>query len=444
MMQTRSLQRDLNRWVILTATVFVLVGGTIAGGGAFYEARELQDNLLREVAVRVRAGQLSSEPVQSSEAEEETIVISRLGPENGTLGARLDDSLRTGLQTVSLDGERWRIFVVRQERSGAGFVVAQQTELRDEIALNSALNVFLPVLLLSGAMLLTIHFLIRHHLRPLSKLAARLDRQNAMQLESLPATGIPQELLPFTTSINALLVRLREAMREQSRFIADAAHELRTPVAALSLQVENLQAATSAADRKARQLALQEGLERLRLLVSRLLDLARLQAEPGTPPQPVSFHAVVRGVIAELHPLAESAHVDLGVTTYAEVKVLDQDGQLTQLVRNAIDNAIRYTPAGGRVDVSLAVEEGKAVFSVEDTGPGIEESLLEHVMEPFFRIEGSRQTGSGLGLAISRQIAERLDGTITLSNQPGGGLRFTYFQAVCHDLPITTEPSSDT
>jgi len=430
----RSLQRDLNRWVIFTAAIFVFVGSTIGGGIAFFDARELQDELLREIALRVQAEQLSDIPdatlSPSVEPEEASIMIWPLESEDGQATSKLKETLQDGLQTVTLNKEEWRIFVVRQKDGRRHFAVGQQTELRDEIALSSALNVFLPVVLLAGVMLLGINLVIRHHFRPLLALSAKLDRKVSVLPEPLSESGIPEEILPFVSSINALLVRLKESMQKQSRFIADAAHELRTPVTALSLQVENIRAAKNEKDREVRQAVLQEGLERLRILVHQLLDLARLQSQQDAASISVSFKQIIQDVIADLHPLAEAAQVDLGMTQQAELMVLDQDGQLGQLVRNVIDNAIRYTPPGGQIDVSLTEQDDRAEFVVKDSGPGIKQNQLAHVMEPFYRAPDNTQSGSGLGLAIVREIAFKLGGEITLSNRSQGGLRFRYTQAI--------------
>jgi len=426
----RSLQHDLNRWVIFTAVVFVLVGSAIGGGIAFFEARELQDELLHEIALRVQTRQLSEQVPLSDETEESTIMIWPLSAGHGQSSSTLSQTLKDGLQTSILKGEEWRIFVVSYKNGERRFAVAQQTELRDEIALSSALNVFLPVVLLAVVMLLGINFVIRYHFKPLLALSAQLDRKITVLPEPLSESGIPEEILPFVSSINALMVRLKESMHKQTRFIADAAHELRTPVTALSLQVENIRAAKNDGDRQARQVVLQEGLERLRTLVHKLLDLARLQSQQNTNAVSVSFNQVIQDAIADFHPLAIAAQVDLGVTQLAELMVLDENGQLGQLVRNAVDNAIRYTPQGGQIDISLTNKDGRAVFIVDDSGPGIKHDQLAHVLEPFYRSPDTTQDGSGLGLAIAQEIALKLGGEIALSNRDQGGLRFMYTQVI--------------
>jgi two-component system OmpR family sensor kinase len=255
-----------------------------------------------------------------------------------------------------------------------------------------------------------------------------LDQQVVTQLKPLPETDLAEEIAPFVSSINALLNRTQQAMDKQHRFIADAAHELRTPITALSLLVENVEHAGTEDERHKRQGLLRLGLDRLSTLISQLLNLARLQSDLKSTRQAVSFDYIVQETIADLYPLAEFSKIDIGVTRTKPVRVFDQEASLTQLVRNAIDNAIRYSPVGTKVDISIYAENGNAVFCVEDSGKGIPENELLKVMQPFYRIHGTTQNGNGLGLAICQEIAQRLGGIISLSNLPAGGLRFCYSQ----------------
>ncbi len=439
----RSLQRDLSRWITLTALAFAVIAGLVASGVTFDEAREHQDEMLREIAHLVNTGQLNESASQRNDEddgdgdddddddaydEDEAILIRRLDTVSPQAWPRLPKDLRNGLQTITLENESWRVFTITLASGSRRYAIAQKTEHRDETALASSLNVFLPIILLVIAMLLIIHLIIRNRLNPLKSLAASLDRQNVTELQPLPETAVPEEIAPFVSSINVLLERIQQAMQKQYRFIADAAHELRTPVTALSLLAENAEKATSETDRRERQKLLRQGLERLRALVGQLLDLARLQSDHVSPSAVVSFNQVVQDAIADLYPLAEAGKIDLGVTRQDTITARDQEGRLGQLVRNAIENAIRYTPAGGKVDISLFTEAGKAIFCVEDTGTGIPENEMKQVMEPFYRTQGNPQPGNGLGLAISQEIAKRLGGSITLSNRPESGLRFRYTQ----------------
>ncbi len=426
-----SIQRELSRWIMLSALVLVLIAGIASGGVAFFEARELQDNLLREISKLVIKDQLNDSPSQRhQDHEEETIIIQTLNRQSRMATPRIPYDIPDGLQTLKLEDEKWRVLALTKSSSGERLAIAQQTELRDSIAWASSMNVFFPILLLVVFMLLLIHFIIRIRLKPLKKLTSQLDQLDGTQLAPLPETAIPEEIAPFILSINALLTRTQQAMQKQQRFIADAAHELRTPVTALSLLAENVEQAPTEVDRQARQKLLQQGLTRLRMLVSQLLDLARLQSDHESPTEAVPLERIVQDAIADLHPLAEAKQIDLGMLCKESMTVMNQDGRLSQLIRNAIDNAIRYTPTGGKVDVSLFAEAGKAVFCVEDNGIGIPEHELDQIMEPFHRAQGNAEPGNGLGLAISQEIAQRLGGIITLSNRPEGGVKFQYTQPI--------------
>jgi len=394
----------------------------------FFEAREHQDDTLREIAHLVNTGQLNESAPHQHDLKDDTILVRRLDVNSQQTFPQLPKTLKNGLQTITLDDERWRVFTITRASGSQRYAIAQKTHERDEMALTSSLNVFFPIILLVIAMLLIIHFIIRNRLNPLKSLAATLDQQNVTGLQPLPETAIPEEISPFVSSINVLLEKIQQTMQKQYRFIADAAHELRNPITALSILAENIEKAKSETDRTEQQKLLRQGLNRLQVLVGQLLDLARLQSDHESPTEIVSFNQVVQDAIAHLYPLAEAGQVDLGVTRQEALTVPDQEGRLSQLVRNAIDNAIRYTPAGGTVNISMFTEQGKAIFCVEDTGIGIPENELEQVKDPFYRIQGNLQPGNGLGLAISQEIAQRLGGSITLSNRPEGGISFRYEQ----------------
>lgn len=434
MIQQISLQRELNKWIILASLILVLLGGAIAGGITFFQTRELQDNTLNNIANLVRSGNLQHLILDHQDEDDESIIIFELGKKNNSHNIPL--TLNDGLQTIKMDDEEWRVVTITQNKSQRRFAIAQQTELRDTIAWSSSIAVFLPIALLVAILLILIHEIIRRQFRSLSVLTKLIDQQDGMQVtqfNNLSSKNIPIEITPFVSSINALLARVKQAMQKQNRFIADAAHELRTPIAVLTLQYENLSNAT-AKDRKERQQLLHQSLERLNNLVIQLLDLARLQNEENHIAQEVSLNQIVHEVSADLFSFAEAADIDLGMIRQDEnIIVSDKQGRLNQLVRNAIDNAIHYTPHGGKVDISLFKQDGKAVLIIEDNGIGIPEAELEQVMQPFYRVLESSQSGSGLGLAISHEIAQHLGGTITLMNREQGGLQFRYEQPLINN-----------
>ncbi len=472
-----SLQHELYRWIIISALILVILGGTTAGILAFQQAKELQDNNLKEISLLVRNGQLDlsefkdgnrnndddnhddddndddnnvSEKFhdlneeyrdrrnyQENEKEEATIFIHELGKRKSLKG--ISPNIRDGLTTITLDHDKWRVLAMTQPSSKRRFIIAQPTELRNKIAWGSSISTFIPILILVTIMLLVIHIIIRRQFNSLNVLAKSIDKQDGTQLKELSKNNIPLEIIPFVASINSLISRVRQVIEKQQRFIADAAHELRTPITALSLQAENIKQANSESERNNRQQQLEQGFDRLGNLVAQLLNLARLQSntdnvDADVEAQTVSFNEVVKGAIADLYPLAESAEIDLGMLRQEDaIKVKDQNGRLGQLIHNAIGNAIHYTPATGKVDISLFKQGNMAVLLVEDTGIGIPEDELQQVMQPFYRVLESGKPGNGLGLAISHEIAERLNGKIHLSNREGGGLCFRYEQALAEE-----------
>ncbi len=427
MTKTYSLKRELNRWIITTALVFVLVAGALSGWIVFKQAREQQDQTLLEIGMLIKAGKLKESISLHHDINENTVIINELG---GIQHIPIVPVKTTdGFHTMMLDGSQWRVLVTTQADSHRRFSIAQQTKQRDAIARSSSLSVLFPIIVLVGLMLLMINYIINRQFRSLAELTKELEQQEANKLFKLNTKNVPEEISPFVNSINSLLSRVSKTLQKQQRFIADAAHELRTPIAALSLQVDNLDKQLDQVDRDERQKDLHKGLSRLRILVNQLLDLARLQSEDKTEATEIIFNPLVHQAIESLYPLVEQSGLDLGINKQDEnLKVYDQQNRLSQLVYNAIDNAIHYSPKGGRIDISLYQDQGDLVYLVEDQGIGIPEEQLKQVMQPFYRVQESDQPGNGLGLSISQEIAHLLDGVIELSNRKNGGLRFSYRQ----------------
>ena len=222
-------------------------------------------------------------------------------------------------------------------------------------------------------------------------------------------------------ALNDLLVRLSAALEHERAFIADAAHELRTPLTALDLQLQALGSATGDEERGRAYSDLRAGVTRATRLVGQLLTLARHERRAGWAPGPVELGALARGVVTDLVVLADARRIDLGVTAPETATVSGDEGSLSMLLRNLVDNAIRHTPTGGRVDV--AVRRGGdgtgAVIQVTDEGPGIPEVERSRVMDRFYRVPGSGGSGAGIGLAIVRAIAEQHGATVELGAGPG-------------------------
>ena len=260
-------------------------------------------------------------------------------------------------------------------------------------------------------------------LAPLRRLADDAGARDAGALGPFDDAGLDDELRPLVGSLNGLLRRLGEAIDAQRGFVADAAHALRSPLAALSLQAQLAERAGDEASRRASLDELRRGLRRAERLVGQLLTLARQEPGGAEPPfAPVDLAALARAAVVDASVAAEARGVDLGLAGEAPLTVEGDADALRILVDNLVDNALRHAPRGSPVDVSVGADRS---LVVEDRGPGLPEDELDAVFERFRRGRGASGTGSGLGLAIVRRIADRHGAGATLANRPGGGLRAT-------------------
>jgi signal transduction histidine kinase len=320
-----------------------------------------------------------------------------------------------GFRTVRLDGRRWRVFTMRSTPLRVQIVTSD--DFRQRVIWDITRNSAKPILYLAPVSIAVLWLVVYAALRPMTRLVRALSQQNERNLAELSQRRVPRELLPLIDSMNGLLRRMRNAFDSQRRFVADAAHELRTPLTAVKLQIENLRRKVDPSAAEELQ-ELEAGVERLHRIVRQLLQLARQEVTPEvTATQPVDIGAVAKDSVQSLVPLAESRSIDLGLGDVQSVTTpLDPD-QLRIVLDNLLDNAVRYTPAGGRVDVSVREVDGMAVIDVSDTGPGIPAADLERVFSRFYRVRATDAEGSGLGLAIARAAAERCRSSIELSNR---------------------------
>ncbi|CUA96166.1 ATP-binding protein [Thiomonas bhubaneswarensis] len=428
----QSLLRRL--WLWMTVSVVVVGLGTTALSYffAYQEANELQDAQLRQIASLVhRWGGLPTvalDPAGADVDPDARVVVQKLGAPIGAHGLQLPAGLQDGMHVVESGGHAWRVFV--REGAQGRIAVAQRTDLRTDAAIDSAQRTLFPLLALIPLLALLSAWVVKRALRPLRNMSQSVDARSEAELHPLPEQDVPKEVLPFVRSINRLLGRLAAAMEQQRRFVADAAHELRTPIAVLSMQVDNLKPLQLDPQARERIGALQQGLRRARAVVEQLLSLARSQGEQALQRQRIDPAQVVREVITDLLPLAESRGIDLGIDHADAVQMLTDPAQLYTLLRNATDNALRYTPPGARVDLRVIRSADSVVIEVQDSGPGIPPDQLERVFEPFVRLPGAEGEGSGLGLSIIRQIAQRLGGSVSLANAPEGGLILRYTQTL--------------
>jgi two-component system, OmpR family, sensor kinase len=419
---TNSLRARL--FVGLTAIILVAgcLGGVFAYVWAFDEAIEMQDSILIQIGSLLQNGSVKSDRSLHGIDAEAEVDVEELGV--APLGSAEDRklwSLRDGLHVATRNGRSMRV-LLRTRPDGSRLAVAQPTAIRDETASGMALRTLLPIAALIPCLLLVTAFVIRRSLRPMVRLAGDLDARRADDMTPLPLAGMPGELHPFIASINGLLERMRLMMDQQRRFVADAAHELRTPITALSLQAENLDPVDLPEEARQRLAALKNGMRRTKHLLEQLLALARHEVGPPGEAAVVSLDGIVKDVVADLLPEAARKGVDLGFELIEPITTKGEPVLIATMIRNLIDNAARFTPPGGRVDIGVYREGSEAVLQIEDTGPGIPSGDIDRIFEPFFR--GSRPTedGTGLGLSIAKSIVDRLGGAIVLENVSGPAL----------------------
>jgi two-component system OmpR family sensor kinase len=408
----------------------VLVAGVIASAATYYGARAevgaMLDEEMRQVALSLR--------------DHAVLDVSRLAPGSGDPNQRvvvqiwdprgvavylsnaatpLPLSRAPGFSDLTHEGRQWRMYTAR---TGPQTIqVAQATSVRTELAAGAALRLLVPILAVLPLLALLVWFILDRGLAPLARVARAVGTRSPASLDPLPAVGLPGEVRPLVDALNELLARLGEAFTMQRRFAADAAHELRTPLTALALQIQLAERAGTDADRAAAFAKLKDGVKRASRLVQQLLALARLEPEAAESPfASVALDALAQSVVEELAPLAAAKSVTLAATRVEPVDAKGNDDALRLLSGNLVDNAIRYAPAGGRVEVRAFRRGADAVLEVADDGPGIPADERARVFDRFYRVPGTDAPGSGLGLAIARQVADLHHGRIELDDGLGG------------------------
>lgn len=327
--------------------------------------------------------------------------------------------LAGGFATRALAGEDWRVFTLR---SGDAWVqVAEKDDVRGELAEKLAFAAAAPLLAGIVLLLLALGLLIRYGLAPLSALARQVAARRPGSGAPFELARAPAEIAPLIEALNGLLGRVRDALERERRFTADAAHELRTPLAALKVHAQNAARATSAAEREASLAHMLQGLERTVLLAEQMLAYSRAAA-PGDVArrERVPLPELAREAAQAVQPRAQERRCTLELALEADAAVDGERQKLLSLVTNLLDNAVRYGPEGGRVRLALRREAGAAVLAVSDEGPGIPPELRERVFESYYRMPGAPGAGSGLGLAIAREVAEAHGARIAIEGGAGG------------------------
>jgi len=328
-------------------------------------------------------------------------------------------SVEPGFSNVESPEGAWRVYT---HVTPEGVVqVGQPEAAREALARELSLQMVLPLLLLIPVLALVLAWALRRGLAPLEQTSRSVSDRDAARLDPLATGGVPRELLPLIEQINALLARLAGALEAQRRFIADAAHELRSPVAALALQAQLAERTHNPEARRTAFEELERGIERTERLVEQLLDLARL--EPGGPAaarETVDVARIAREVVGSFAAQADAREIDLGAEADGPAPLTGVETELRSLLANLVDNALRYAPRDSQVTLAVRSADAAVQIEVVDAGPGIPAAARGRVLQRFQRLEGDTTTGSGLGLAIARAIAERHGGSISLADASPG------------------------
>ncbi len=325
-----------------------------------------------------------------------------------------------GYSEVVLNGQSWRVFTRWEKHHEFMIQVAEPTAAREELARHIAFKVLLPTLVILPISALLIWLAVGAGLRPLKLLKQEVKQRTAERLEPVNMAGVPDEVVPLTQALNDLFARLQRAFEGERRFTADAAHELRTPLAALKTQAQVAMRSTDGDERRSALENVLRGVDRATHLLEQLLTLARVDPDAAAiGHQPVELRSLTSSVLADQALQAHARQIDLALEEGPAVSISGNAAQLAVLLRNLLDNAIRYTLPGGSVSVSLH-GEGDVVLEVRDTGPGIPAAERDQVLQRFYRIPGSSEEGSGLGLSIVHRIAELHDARLELADGEGG------------------------
>ncbi len=416
---TRSLRQNLFIGIVGAVILTGGLAGYLVYSWAYDEAIEMQDSVLLQIASVARSHDQDVTTVtelNGVDADTHTVLVQEGKDANSTQFRSLW-SLSSGLQDTTIEGVFYRAFL-SERSSGPRFAVLQQTSVREEIGSGMALRVIGPMLALIPVMTILIAIVVAQSFKPLVQLSHQVDARNANELNPLPLVHAPSELQPFLISLNRLFERVRELLDKQQKIIADAAHELRTPITALSIQAENLDATALPEDARSRVEALKSGAIRTKHLLEQLLAMAR-QENGASLNQKIEIGEIAKTAVINLIESSNRKEIDLGLEQGEPIQVCAEKITIEVLLRNIIDNAIKYTPKGGKIDIRLRRKNDLAVISVEDTGPGIIDDELESVFAPFVRGGSKEGDGSGLGLSIVRRIVDQLGGTVTLLNKAG-------------------------
>jgi len=450
---THSLRGRLLWFLLAAITMAAIAQAAIAYRSALSDADQIFDYHMQQMAMSLRSSAtLTNKAADASpDPGNDDLVVQVWTPDGAQVfrslsRAALPQRAVLGFSNVKANNTTYRIFSV--QTSNQTVQVAMDMAVRQRMAGTLALRTVGPIAVMAPILMLVVWWVVSGSLAPVSRVKRQVAARQADDLSPVSENDLPDEVLPLVHELNLLFGRVRTAFEAQQHFVADAAHELRSPLAALKLQVLSLERAQDDAARSVAIGRVTAGIERATRLVEQLLVLARQEGSvDDVRLDRVNLSDLVKRTLGDMAGLAQARQIDLGLEHADDVAVDGQPDALIILMRNLVDNAIKYTPAGGTVDIELrripaeakvkgVAAPGRVLLSVEDSGPGIPPDERERVFSRFYRVPGSQAGGSGLGLAIIKSIAERHGAVLTLdSSERLGGLKIKI------DFPETARPT---
>lgn len=438
MTMPRSLQGRLLSLVLSLVTGVWLVSAVMTWLDVRHELGELLDGHLAQAAAMLVAQQMHEPAEQDQDVE--APVLHRYAPKvafqvfhEGRLTQRSANGpsqpmiapgrdFKAGFSTTRIDGSTWRVFAAQGSERDIQVYVGERLDSRSSILWAVLRSALWPAFVALPLLALSVWWAVRRGTLPLRRLGQTLARREPQALSPIVIDGAPSEMTPMLDALNGLFRRIGELLESERRFTADAAHELRTPIAAVRAQAQVALAETDDRRRRHALEATLEGCDRAVHLVEQLLTLSRLEAGADHESKPVELRALVRGVVAEAAPAAIDKQQTIEVDAADECPVRGDPMLFAVLVRNLVDNAIRYSPARAGIHVEVERRQGRVRLSVEDGGPGMKDEDIARCGERFFRVLGSGESGSGLGWSIVRRVASAQQAAVRIgrSTRLGG------------------------
>lgn len=429
-----SLQWRLLLVLTIVVTSIAIIGDILAYQTAFRETQDLQDAQLEQIAhlLDPRSSILRKDTQEDLNFPESARTLPKprvlaqtldspylnilMGDENAVQNLQ---QLPDGFHNFTTVARHWRVYILTRERER--IIIAQRTAYRNHIAKDSALSVVWPFLILMPILWLFTAIWIRRLFRATQEMSSELTARNANDLSPLDTKHVPTEIRPFITALNRLFSQLQAAIEHDKKFISYAAHELRTPITALTLQIARFEEPKLTIQEQHKLIEqIKAGIARTEQLLTQLLSMARVQHQQQhlrTDNVQTALMPLLRGLIAELLPLAEQKKQNLSFDISENVYLPVCSNDLYTILKNILGNAIKYTPVDGQICICIRpTTDNKTILLIEDNGQGISETERQLVFEPFYRILGNNESGSGLGLAIVKTLCDQWRISISLAD----------------------------